>query len=86
MDCEEPSLFEVGPDPDDRGCRLLAPASAALPALRHEATFVEPVRRLNETLSDVLDVEAHPQRTPEESLSLLKSAMDTFNDESEDWF
>lgn len=51
----------------------------------YEQTYVEPVRRLRATLSDVLDTESHPERAPEEALSILKDAMDTFNEESAHW-
>jgi hypothetical protein len=52
---------------------------------RYEETYVEPVRRLRATLSDVLDVDANPDRAPEEALTMLKHAMDTFNEESATW-
>lgn len=84
---EEP-LF--GLSDDDADVEAYAPTLVLVmppkPPERYAATFVEPVRRLNETLNDVLDTGAHPERTPEEALSLLKDAMDTFSVESSDWF
>jgi hypothetical protein len=53
--------------------------------LDHEQTYIAPVRRLNTVLQDVLDVDANPDRGPEEALAVLKSAMDTFNDETAGW-
>lgn len=47
--------------------------------------FVAPVRRLKATLSDVLDIDHHPDRSPEEALRLLKAAMEAFNAETADW-
>lgn len=51
----------------------------------HEQTYIAPVRRLNTVLQDVLDVDANPDRGPEEALAVLKSAMDTFNDDTAGW-
>lgn len=85
MDCEEPALFDLDQHPTGADGNQLATTGALLPSVVYRATFVEPVRRLNETLADVLDVETHPDRTPEQAILLLKSAMDTFNDESEGW-
>lgn len=59
----------------------LAPVQMAL----YEETFVAPVRRLNETLTDVLDVDSHPNRDPEEALATLKVAIDEFHQDTADW-
>lgn len=51
----------------------------------YEETFVAPVRRLNETLTEVLDVDSHPDRDPEEALSTLRSAIDEFHQDTATW-
>lgn len=51
----------------------------------YEETFVEPVRRLNETLSDVLNPDADPDRTPGEALALVKGAVERFAEDTDDW-
>lgn len=51
----------------------------------YEETFVAPVRRLNESLSDVLDVDAHPDRDPETALALVKDAVDRFAVDTDGW-
>lgn len=67
--------------PASRGLVRLAPVQLAL----YEETFVAPVRRLNKTLTDVLDVDAHPDREPEEALATLKSAIDEFHHDAAHW-
>lgn len=51
----------------------------------YEETFVAPVRRLNESLTDVLDVDAHPHRDPETALALVKDAVDRFAVDADGW-
>jgi hypothetical protein len=59
--------------------------SKAVQLALYEETFVEPVRRLNETLSDVLDPDAHPDRTPEAALALVKGAVERFAEDADGW-
>lgn len=61
-----------------------SPSSTTQLAL-YEETFVEPVRRLNETLSDVLDPDADPDRTPGEALALVKDAVERFAEDADGW-
>lgn len=60
-------------------------ASGSAQLMLYEETFVAPVRRLNESLSDVLDVDAHPDRDPETALAIVKDAVDRFAEEATDW-
>lgn len=53
---------------------------------RVDRIFIEPVRRLHDTLNDVLDVEGNPGRSPDEALARVRSAMDTFHEETEAWW
>lgn len=65
--------------------RTVGPVPQGSDLVRYERTVVEPVRRLNAALNDILDVDAHPDREPEEALSELRTAMDTFHEESANW-
>lgn len=60
------------------------PAATVQLAL-YEETFVAPVRRLNETLSDVLDADAHPERTPDAALAIVKDAVERFAEDADGW-
>lgn len=60
-------------------------SSGSAQLMLYEETFVAPVRRLNESLSDVLDVDAHPHRDPETALAIVKDAVDRFAEEATDW-
>lgn len=90
---------DIGVEPDDDGVfRLpaLADEDALFPItqtvvlsahgeLELDQQFLAPVRRLNNTLADVLDIDAHPHRTPDEAMTLLREAMDAFNRETGNW-
>lgn len=66
------------PHPDDQV--LVTPDGRSLDEL-----LGEPVRRLQSSLADVMDVEAHPERSPEEAMGLLREAMNAFSAETELW-
>lgn len=62
-----------------------ARASSSVQLALYEETFVAPVRRLNETLSDVLDADAHPDRTPDAALAIVKDAVERFAEDADGW-
>lgn len=76
--------------PEDDTAYALVPLAAVSAVTtvqeRYQDEFIAPVQRLNAVLTDVLDVDAHPDRDPEEAVALLKDAMNAFHEESAGWF
>lgn len=64
---------------------VVAEPSPSVQLALYEETFVAPVRRLNASLTDVLDVDAHPGRDPETALALVKDAVDRFVVDADGW-
>lgn len=56
-----------------------------LDVLDHDEVMHEPVQRLNEAMTEVLDYEAYPDRGPEETIALINDAMTAFIDDTAIW-
>lgn len=69
----------------DTAVVVVEPASSSVQLALYEETFVAPVRRLNDSLADVLDVDAHPDRDPETALAIVKNAVDRFAVDTDGW-
>ena len=70
-------------DPIPAGVVVLIPRHTT--ELAYEDRYIQPVRTLGAVLSDVLDIDQHPDRTPDEAMSMIKTAVETFADDSADW-
>lgn len=80
----EPLVAAAVPDSGD-DAKALALASLQQWLVSYEAEYVAPVTKLHDTLAEVLDVDANPDRHPDEALAVLKGAMETFQEESANW-
>ncbi len=71
-------------DPPASG-HLIRRRPAHLATIDHDQVLYRPVRALNQALADLLDVEAHPDRQPEEAIALVTEAMTSFQDQTSAW-
>ena len=71
-------------DPVPSG-HLIRRRPAHLATIDHDQVLYRPVRALNQALADLLDVEAHPDRQPEEAIALVTEAMTSFQDQTSAW-